>query len=610
MVAAIGKSLSVMGDLVLPDVKSKWYEALFRADCRRVMALLREHPRLVRVGWKPDLSQKFEGYAFVRGHTSVNWSEWKGRTALHVGAIRGCAELVKLVLNLIMSVSTEDGHDVAATSSTKSEEVTVEGPGEPNTSKTDITERKSPLVASSSRDDSLAEGEQQKTRSAVAGLAVRFQRVVSNAVRSNRKQKTGLAVTEQHSARLEQELTQETDSESTRRPPPATAAGREEDGNPSTSSEGSVSSKDFPDLLYDDLLHAKDGEYDLSALALATFYGNDELLALLLHAEVKSGKPTIHDELGELLWHAGIKCGKSIVDDELGALLRSGFEHANVSVFDKMIHLKKPDATYMENRARLPEVTRQFIDDNGEDPDISELVENYWDDLDFNFLPREEYLFHYMLTSHKPVCLALWSKVKSQPNKLWRFLLELQDGRGRCPTHVAVDRSLTNSMQELLGGEEPEVITFALTTVDGAGRSPLLRAAATDRWGWVTFILHYSDKYEEISATCHARWNHRMARAFQDCVFNPIQGTKYDPRYRAFQKWQTPVHAAITHGNWFSAQPLIERWHNNGSDMTLQNGGGRSRFQWDPIEFACLVGPGSRGNTDHFAKILQVCLEV
>ncbi|CAM6081659.1 unnamed protein product [Calypogeia fissa] len=85
--------------MVTPEVQKSWYQALFEEDSLRVRELLKKHRELLKVGWKSDATLEVEGCP-DNYWNSPKKSQWKGRTALHVGARRGDVELVQQVLIL------------------------------------------------------------------------------------------------------------------------------------------------------------------------------------------------------------------------------------------------------------------------------------------------------------------------------------------------------------------------------------------------------------------------------------------------------------------------------------------------------------------------------
>ncbi|CAM6114419.1 unnamed protein product [Calypogeia fissa] len=82
-----------------PEVQKSWYQALFEEDSLRVRELLQKHRELLKVGWNRDATLEVEGCP-DNYWNSPKKSQWKGRTALHVGVRRGDVELVQHVLIL------------------------------------------------------------------------------------------------------------------------------------------------------------------------------------------------------------------------------------------------------------------------------------------------------------------------------------------------------------------------------------------------------------------------------------------------------------------------------------------------------------------------------
>lgn len=87
---------------------------------------------------------------------------------------------------------------------------------------------------------------------------------------------------------------------------------------------------------------------------------------------------------------------------------------------------------------------------------------------------------------------------------LWRVLLELQDGQGRTPLHVAQDHWVGDLFVEIFDDADEEMLICALTARDRAGKSPLHRGRND------FLILQYFEKYEEVRAMWHATWRHPL----------------------------------------------------------------------------------------------------
>lgn len=605
------------------DVKSQWYQALFEEDCIAVMKLLDADPRLLKEGWEREPSRQVEGRKRREGDGRTK-SAWKGRTALHVGAIRGCVKLIMQVLRLCNFEDFDEVDEAYQTTSSALEGFSFSnfvgndgyfcdgcdgnlwGKNRWNSTvkpdydlcpdcyeklgngkdyiKIECGLRKSSGMGTlsstsssdgeatrgtpgqspdSSPDDPTQRGDPQRGREQAAekiesvslGPAARkLQKAVSTIVRKNRLDKS------------------------------------EEQA-----SGGFVSDMDVRDLLnvqgVRDLLNAQDGECGLDVRAIASVHRNRVVILLLEYAS------QTNKGLVGLGWKAAIE-----LDD---------LEYA--STYDRKL-------------------LRQTIIEATSIPDFTfELYNNH---RDFNFLPPEEYLFHFMLAGEmvfeRNLASKLWRAVRSSSAKsggeLWRFLLKYQDGQGRSPFHVAMEGSLEKEFLELIEnpssttetGTEREVVVCAMTTPDGAGRTPIYRAAARGIHRTVGILVKYASRYEEVAATCFEYWrsddlpsNFSWTSLSQN--FNVV--SQDNDFLLEFHLPRTPLHAAMIHQNLDCAKLLIEKWLEfNWGDMTLRSIDEKlidtfrndsitlrthktewgqeytAWIEWDIVEFSCLAG--------------------
>ncbi|CAM6118565.1 unnamed protein product [Calypogeia fissa] len=276
-----------------------------------------------------------------------------------------------------------------------------------------------------------------------------------------------------------------------------TFTSEERDGkNFSTTSEDSI-----PNNYLRELLLAKDGEFGLQPIVMAGFYMNVNVMVLLGYAYGKCAS----DLLG---WDQNIR------RDPPGPL---------VYVEDK---------AHRDNRARLRLVTEKFIAKLGKahmdnsaqpgsvpEPGINRTTreackERFRQDPDFNFLPIEEYFFHFICGTEyggfhgKDIIKEFWKEIRSFPGELWRFLLELKDGQGRTPIHAAINgwavgvESLLRILISDGKDDAGEVIVCALTTPDAATRMPAHTAAVQYGGRDLKAVLTYARQYNEVSVSC------------------------------------------------------------------------------------------------------------
>ncbi|CAM6114375.1 unnamed protein product [Calypogeia fissa] len=271
----------------------------------------------------------------------------------------------------------------------------------------------------------------------------------------------------------------------------------------STTSVDSIPNNDLRELLL-----AKDGEFGLQPIVMAGFYMSVNVMVLLGYAYGKCAS----DVLG---WDQNIE------RDPPGPL---------VYVEDK---------AHRDNRARLRLVTEKFIAKLGKahrdnsaqpgpvpEPGINRTTpeackERFRQDPDFNFLPIEEYFFHFICGTEyggfhgKDILIKeFWKEIRSFPGDLWRFLLELKDGQGRIPIHAAINGwavGAENLLRILISDgkdDAREVIVCALTTPDAATRMPAHTAAVQYGARDLRAVLKYARQYDEVSASC--RWTQQV----------------------------------------------------------------------------------------------------
>lgn len=434
-------------------VRSKWYTTLFEEDCIEVMKLLDDHPNLLKLGWESDPSLRVTGFVRRQGRSvRATESKWKGRTALHVGASRGCT---KLVVQVIRSCNFDDFSEI------------------------DEAYRKN--------SSSLEEFSFRSLHLGITCNECDVNPIVGNRWTSTAKADYDLCPD------CYEKLGNEKEFIKIQFPEPEPEPKNEHKAVP-VSAVPSDRAYYFQDDVFvatplssdkdvKSLLLAKDEERGLDAFAIAALHGNQEILVLLHY------------------------CKQRVLNSPTAGL-------------ETRARLTEVMTSNADKRKLLRQITVRV-------PGMGSLVAEYESHRDFNFLPPEEYLCHFMFACNRKISFDwkgdLWRAIRScEGSELWRFVLELKDAQGRPPFHVAVswDRDCDLSHEELLfrlakigrGGssattvEEEEVIVCALTTSDAVGRTPVHKAAATGLLRSLKLILRYAARYQEIAATCHKSW--------------------------------------------------------------------------------------------------------
>ncbi|CAM6118547.1 unnamed protein product [Calypogeia fissa] len=205
---------------------------------------------------------------------------------------------------------------------------------------------------------------------------------------------------------------------------------------------------DEDDQILPSLLLVKDGVYYLDAMAMAMLIGNLKIILMLLYA--------------------GNYFPRTILPD---------------------LDVTEESEENRGHRAKLTEVTEQVV--SSFEPQLTSLdvLEMYESDLDYNFLPWQEYLFHW-ICSKSPVpnvlklAKALWgAAVRLNSDSTWRYLLELQDAQGRTPLHLQSANPGWGQFKIVVANNEgevdTEVVDCAMAAPDAVGRTALHRALAT-----------------------------------------------------------------------------------------------------------------------------------
>ncbi|CAM6114455.1 unnamed protein product [Calypogeia fissa] len=204
---------------------------------------------------------------------------------------------------------------------------------------------------------------------------------------------------------------------------------------------------DEDDQILPSLLLVKDGVYYLDAMAMAMLIGNLKIILMLLYP--------------------GNYFPRTILPD---------------------LDVTEESEENKGHRAKLTELIEQVV--SSFEPQLTSLdvLEMYESDLDYNFLPWQEYLFHW-ICSESPVpnvlklAKALWAAVRLNSDSTWRYLLELQDAQGRTPLHVQNAHPGWGQFKIVVanyeGEVDTEVVDCAMAAPDAVGRTALHRALAT-----------------------------------------------------------------------------------------------------------------------------------
>ncbi|CAM6083922.1 unnamed protein product [Calypogeia fissa] len=553
-----------------PPAREQWLQALREGNCLPLMQLLKDDPSLLKVTWEREPSRDAAQSQSLRAS--------KGRNVLHVAAWRGCVELIRDVLRLCNLTEIDDLSRVddqgAAAESKSIEDIAPATVGQSELADSEGAQRNDQNIASNEESSStgdqqtLEESEQaaEEIGPADGGLEVPTRDLSNRQLRER-----GLEMAQRTVAHWKSRV----EHGKVNRAQDAFTSEEREGKNLSTTSGHSLPNNDLRELLL-----AKDAEFGLQPIVMAGFHMNVNVLVLLGYAYGKCAS----DVLG---WNRNIGS-----DPSPGPL---------VYVEDK---------AHRDNRARLRLVTEEFIakfldrDNSAQLASVSEsekrratregCIAKFLEDEEFNFLPIEEYCFHFICSTWEgdvEVIMEFWKEIRSFPGELWRFLLELKDGQGRTPIHAAMNRrGVENLLQILSDGKDDaeEVIVCALTTPDAATRTPAHTAAVLDDEE-LEAVLTYARQYDEVSASC--RWTQQKSK-FQ------------------LQRSCAPFHAAVLTRCYDCANLLIEAsdelhwddmsYYQHWWDSPIQDYPdeydefkGVEGVRWDPMEFACLVGADS-----------------
>ncbi|CAM6100228.1 unnamed protein product [Calypogeia fissa] len=469
------------------EVRSKWCDALYQEDSLEVLKLLKSDPHLLMVGWGSEAAE-------------MQWKgkPWKERTALHVGVKRGNADLVEHVL-MLCKVDIVKHTQVAASEPQLSQLAEIE-----ESRRNDNNE-----AVPSQSDDTTREGDRrQPANSAAARLAEGFQKSPStndthptekagsrSAGRSLRKAASSVISRSKRdwdddkSQEIAGPSQEDTTREGGRQTPNRTRSASSGLGNKRllkslsvsyggavkkiTGRAGADRSKhegvgrsqeiarraiakwkhEVEDRRYENILRrllmAKDGEYHVDATAIAFLHCNKKIVLMLLYAIQK---------------YDLYKCPEG-----------------TLPALDVIDESKENKGHRDELRKAMEQVVHSF-----EPQSIAaEVLAEYRKHLDFNFLPWEEYLFHFLLTTEKKefkdFTRVVWTAIRSCSDSTWRYLLELQDAQGRTPLHVSVDYVPANFYTLVANLLDEEVLVCALTARDGAGRTAVHRGYITGK---------------------------------------------------------------------------------------------------------------------------------
>ncbi|CAM6091913.1 unnamed protein product [Calypogeia fissa] len=209
-----------------------------------------------------------------------------------------------------------------------------------------------------------------------------------------------------------------------------------------------------PTQFLEDMLTAKDGWYNLDALAMAVVNGNRDIILLLAKTSL-------------------LKCETN------------PYEISNEWEIPAELHPSPEPESRGNSRMQLRQITEEVVEHQArlKNFDAESLKSMYTGCLDFNFLPWQEFLFHFTFIKSPrqrfpfldEIRQCIFDKTSSSPT-LRRFLCDLQDGQGRTPLHVAVDEGMVIQFLVLIPHDGADL----LTALDGTGKMPLHRAAAKE----------------------------------------------------------------------------------------------------------------------------------
>ncbi|CAM6089335.1 unnamed protein product [Calypogeia fissa] len=678
-------------DVITEEVNAKWYRALFEEDCIVIMKLLDDYPGLLTVGWEKEPERQVEGRERAEGEWRT--SEWKGRTALHVGASRGCAKLILQVLRqfslkgfseveaAFQKILLPDEAEAKSAHHDAQSIVDKEDSGEviekvetvSSTNSNEVTKKPQDTSDLADRTDTIAES--SRGHQPELGETVGSGPQEGKACAAKEAETSDSASTTCSSGKQLQKTLSTTVS-------PAAHDLHRNEKTPSTpwlerknTKRNHVTSSDAnfdgfsPDMDCTRLLLAKDGESGLDAFAIAHLHDNKEVMVLLRYGlgkcdynrdyyrgwnvdaskaikwlvNLASRKREKRKVLRQVIVAAamvfiervepyldGLDLGKQIVADESNDLL------GPPSTFHKRAFeedLKSQSSSTMQSFPTDDKVRGHRI------------FRAYFQHRDFNFLPPEEYLFHFLCADRDNfpctmfgsrgtqeeswsqlslVCTGmvqtLWTAIRSWEGNdhLWRFLLQFKDSQGRPPFDVAIDAYSHVEVLQLLGSpgakgiqveipgwfgllpwkfmQDKEPCKVAMTTPDAVGRTPVHRAAATNRQSALITLLGASEEFSDFKATFHAPWRHNNANG----TISWANGF-HDDFHHDFGVSHQPIHAAIFHGHFDTATMLLESFPKWRANMTIQSecvrehewktdSGTVDRIMWDILEVACLVG--------------------
>ncbi|CAM6095905.1 unnamed protein product [Calypogeia fissa] len=241
---------------------------------------------------------------------------------------------------------------------------------------------------------------------------------------------------------------------------------------------------DEDDQILPSLLLVKDGVYYLDAMAMAMLIGNLKIILMLLYA--------------------GNYFPRTILPD---------------------LDVTEESEENRGHRAKLTEVTEQVVSSFEPSLDILEMYES---DLDYNFLPWQEYLFHW-ICSETPdpnvlkLAKALWAAVRLNSDSTWRYLLELQDAQGRTPLHVQSAHPGWGQFKIFVANNEgevdTEVVDCTMAAPDAVGRTALHRALATGNSQALEHLWELvAMDHNKVALLGSELWQHSIPKVLNGCI--------------------------------------------------------------------------------------------